>query len=178
MESGGRGRLIIVLRNLKDTLTSLHYFRGEAKDGWLGNEHGKGSLARFIEDDCPNAYGSSFEWIAQNNELYNQLVASGRVLVLYFEDLKEDLPGQLAVLHDFLGLGPLSAKKSEAIRGEVDFQSMKRQANEMMSMLLRKGKVGDWKNHLSAELWARLDAVFEDRLTGVEIAAPLRRYHL
>ena len=45
---GGRGRLVVVVRNLKDVLSSLHYFRGEAKDGWLGNEHGPGSLARFV----------------------------------------------------------------------------------------------------------------------------------
>ena len=53
----GKGRLVIVLRNMKDTLTSLHFFRGEPKDGWLGNEEGPGSLARFIHPDCPNAYG-------------------------------------------------------------------------------------------------------------------------
>ena len=37
----GQGRLVVCLRNPKDVLTSLHFFRGEAKDGWLGNEHGK-----------------------------------------------------------------------------------------------------------------------------------------
>ena len=57
--AGGSGRLVIVLRNLKDVLTALHFSGGEPKDGWLGNEHGPGSLARFI---CPNAYGSAFEW--------------------------------------------------------------------------------------------------------------------
>ena len=41
MEPAGTGRLIVCLRNPKDVLTSLHFFRGEAKDGWLGNEHGK-----------------------------------------------------------------------------------------------------------------------------------------
>lgn len=47
----GQGRLVIVLRNLKDTLCSLHFFRGEPKDGWTGNEHGPGSLARFLDAD-------------------------------------------------------------------------------------------------------------------------------
>ena len=39
----GVGRLLVVLLSLrtfpKDVCTSLHFFRGEAKDGWLGNEH-------------------------------------------------------------------------------------------------------------------------------------------
>ena len=33
----GKGRPIIVLRNLKDVLCSLHFFMHEAKDRWLGN---------------------------------------------------------------------------------------------------------------------------------------------
>jgi len=65
--NGGKGKLIVVLRNLKDIITSLHFFRGEAKDGWMGNEHGPGSFNRFLASEeggeCPNAYGSSIEWI-------------------------------------------------------------------------------------------------------------------
>ena len=30
----GKGRLVIVLRNFKDVMVSLHFFRGLAKDGW------------------------------------------------------------------------------------------------------------------------------------------------
>ena len=62
---GGAGRLIVVLRNPKDVCTSLHFFRGEAKDGWLGNEHGPGSIARFCSPESPNAYGSFFSWITE-----------------------------------------------------------------------------------------------------------------
>ena len=39
---------MILVRNLKDVLCSLHFHRGEAEDGWRGNEHGPGSLARFL----------------------------------------------------------------------------------------------------------------------------------
>ena len=48
MREDGAGRLVILVRNLKDVLCSLHFHRGEAEDGWLGNEHGPGSLARFL----------------------------------------------------------------------------------------------------------------------------------
>ena len=50
-----RGRLVVVVRNLKDVLSSLHFFNGEAKDGWLGNEHGVGSFYRFIDPASPNS---------------------------------------------------------------------------------------------------------------------------
>lgn len=176
----GQGKLIIVLRNLKDTMASLHFFRGEAKDGWLGNAHGPGSFARFIAAECPNAYGSSFDWIIQNDAVYNQLVSSGRVLVLYFEALKKDLPGQLQVLHSFLGLGPLSVQKCEAITREVDFKAMKDAAgaDSILNSLLRKGHIGDWKNYMSVEQWNQLDEVFEERLGSVGLAAPLRSFHV
>ena len=144
MEPAGTGRLIVCLRNPKDVLTSLHFFRGEAKDGWRGNEHGlqgprcgiqvlvfqpargrvfssvqlsafvptafaalssrgalnalhdtgvarclhtagPGSLPRFCSPQCPNAYGSVFEWMLATERAIAPLAASGRVLVVYYE---------------------------------------------------------------------------------------------
>ena len=77
----GSGKLVVVLRNVKDVLSSLHFFRGEAKDGWLGNEHGPGSLERFLHPDCPNAYGSAFTWMNEMDAVVQALQPSGRVLV-------------------------------------------------------------------------------------------------
>lgn len=144
MGPAGTGRLIVCLRNPKDVLTSLHFFRGEAKDGWRGNEHGlqgprcgiqvlvfqpargrvfsrvqlsafvptafaalssrgalnalhdtgvarclhtagPGSLPRFCSPQCPNAYGSVFEWMLATERAIAPLAASGRVLVVYYE---------------------------------------------------------------------------------------------
>ena len=100
----GKGRLICVVRNMKDTLCSLHFFRGEPKDGWLGNEHGPGSLARFIAPDpeCPNAYGSSFTMLREHDRLFHALQPAGRVLILYYEDLYRNLPAQLDRIASFL----------------------------------------------------------------------------
>ena len=172
----GHGRLIIVLRNLKDTATSLHFFRGEAKDGWLGNEHGPGSFFRFIDPTGPNAYGSCFDWITENDKLFHTLRDSGRAHIIYFEDLKQDLAGQLQKLHNFLGLGTLTPEKCEAIMNEVNFKQMK-SGGGFMNTLLRKGEIGDWKNYLDTETWSTLDEIFEERLGDVVIASPLRQYH-
>ena len=58
-----------MVRNLKDTLVSLHNFRGAAIDGMLGNDLGPGSFERFVNvDGCPNAMGSAFLWVRRNAE--------------------------------------------------------------------------------------------------------------
>jgi hypothetical protein len=171
---GGRGRLVVVVRNLKDVLSSLHYFRGEAKDGWLGNEHGPGSLARFVAPECPNAFGSSFGWVSAMDALVGELLPSGRALVLYYEDLSRSLPAQLERLAGFLGVR-LSDAKRDALAEAVGFGAMKA-AGGARGMLLRKGGVGDWRTHLDEEAWGRVDAAFEARLGATELAEPLRAH--
>ena len=46
-----------------------------------------------------------------------------------------------------------------------------------MSIVMRKGSVGDWRNHLSADKWREFDAAVEAALGGVALAQP-RREHM
>ena len=173
---GGKGRLVVVLRNLKDTLTSLHFFRGEPKDGWLGNEHGPGSLARFLALDSPNAYGSAFSAVKRMDGAVAALQPEGRVLVVYYEDLQRCLPAQLERIASFLRV-PLPPAKRDAVAKAVGFDSMKGAGGlKLASVLLRKGGIGDWKNHLSPEHWARFDAAFASALSDVDLAQPMLHY--
>ncbi len=172
----GAGRLVIVLRNLKDVLVSLHYFRGEPKDGWLGNEHGPGSLARFIEPDCPNAYGSVFRVVRDSDALQRALDPTGRVLVIYFEQLKSNLPAEVERMASFLGLD-LTAAKRDAVVAAASFGAMKSGGGlTQKAGLLRKGEIGDWRNHMGEAEWARFDAAFDEQLAGCALAEPMRAY--
>eukprot|EP00419_Tripos_fusus_P076260 CAMPEP_0172902874 /NCGR_PEP_ID=MMETSP1075-20121228/169295_1 /TAXON_ID=2916 /ORGANISM="Ceratium fusus, Strain PA161109" /LENGTH=645 /DNA_ID=CAMNT_0013759563 /DNA_START=45 /DNA_END=1982 /DNA_ORIENTATION=+ len=168
----GTGKLIVVLRNLKDVLASLHFFQGEAKDGWHGNEHGPGSLARFIADDCPNAYGSSFTWISEMDKVVEALQPTGRVCVVYYEALQLGLPMQVKRLAAFLGVS-LSQAKLDALTAAVSFNKMKA-APGKASLMLRKGGIGDWMNHLDEASWARFDAAFDLALEKSRLAEPFR----
>lgn len=175
----GKGKLIIVLRNLKDTLASLHYFRGEAKDGWKGNDFGPGSLARFCADDCPNAYGSCFKWIVENERVAADLIPSGRVCVVYFESLKMDIHAQLDRINDFLDRPPLTDAKRNAVAEAVGFKNMKKSGDGNLStMLLRKGENGDWKNHMTRQDWDLVDKIFQKYLSNSTIAEPMIHFHL
>lgn len=182
-EKEGKGRLIVVLRNLKDVLTSLHFFNGEAKDGWLGNEHGPGSLNRFLAEDCPNSLGSSFRWISEQERVVTflkeqaaRLGREERVLVVYYEALKADLPTQIDRMNAFLGRDPLTEAKRTAVAEACGFQAMKDTKSAVIEKTLRKGNVGDWKNHLDDDVWARFDEVFEQRLGDSYLAGPMRHF--
>jgi hypothetical protein len=178
----GKGRLIILLRNLKDVLVSNHFFWGEPKDGWLGNEHGAGSLARFLDPDTPNAYGSMFQWVKDNHDATEMMADTGRVHVMYYEAMKEDMPRALDGLGRFLGVTLTDAKR-EALLRETSFQAMKKgqdseRDGKWLKGVMRKGEVGDWKNYLTAAEWSRFDAVFDERLGDVPLAMPLRKYQV
>lgn len=152
----------------------------------MGNEHGPGSFARFLASEeggkCPNAYGSSIQWIKEMDALVNQLECEKRVLVVYFEELKHNLQDQVERIAEFL-IVPCSEAKRAAIVKAVGFENMKHAEgpkDEVMNIakvILRKGEIGDWKNHLSAEDWERVDKAFEEHLSEVKLAAPLRPYH-
>ena len=178
VDPSGKGKLIIVLRNLKDILVSLHYFRGEAKDGWKGNEFGPGSLARFCADDCPNAYGSCFKWIVENERVVADLIPSDRVCIVYFESLKMDIHAQLDRINNFLDRPPLTEAKRNAIAEAVGFKNMKKSGQDNLStMLLRKGDIGDWKNHMTRQDWDLVDETFHKYLSNSIIAEPMVHFH-
>jgi len=187
-ESGGSGsgRLVIVLRNLKDVMVSLHFFRGEAKDGWHGNEHGPGSFNRFLSDDCPNAFGSSFGWIREQEELVTLLqeqaakhLQKERVLVVYYEALKADLPGEIGRINDFLDLPTLTDSKRKAVAEDCTFSAMKSgTAGNMAKVIMRKGAIGDWNNYLTPKDWSLFDKVYDQQLSNVHLARPLPFYQL
>jgi len=169
-----KGRLIYVMRNPKDCLNSLHYFRGEAKDGWLGNEHGEGSLKRYLSG--ANAYGSFFDHVP-SMQTYIDTKCSDRALVVYYEDLKLNHDEGIATLSKFLGV-PLSPEKLKVVRDMTTFSAMSGgTVGKLSTILCRKGVSGDWVNsQLSAEQWSLLDQAFEEKLGNCKIAQPLRAW--
>jgi hypothetical protein len=168
----GKGRLIIVLRNLKDTMCSLHHFRGLPMDGWDGNEHGPGTYLRYIAEKCPNAFGSAFDWVNETQDALNY-VNFGRAYVLYYESFILDFDAQLKQLNNFLGLHELTAAKCEAIRKACTTETMSKD-NARYTATVVKGKIGEWQKYLDDERWAEFDRIFDERLNNVAIAKPMR----
>ncbi|KAL7551537.1 hypothetical protein ACHAWF_014728, partial [Thalassiosira exigua] len=177
-ERKGRGRLVVVLRNLKDTMVSLHHFRGTALDGWHGNRHGPGSFRRFVDlDDCPNGYGSAFRWV-RDNASAGDLVGPERALVVYYESLIEDCEVQLRRISDFLGLPRLTPAKARAITEACGLERMRASSMRNVGSNCRRGGAGGWRDveELTDEHWEKFDDAFDKVLGDVDIAQPMRRY--
>ena len=171
----GKGRLLVVVRNLKDSLVSLHHFMGVPKDGWLGNEHGPGSFSRWLDDDSPNAYGNAFQWVKKSAEAVDA-IGDNRALVIYYEALKTNFDLELKRINTFLGLDPLTEAKAKTIRQECSAEKMKSKDGDRFKKVVRKGDIGDWKNYSYPSKWKEIDREFERILGSVDIAQPMREY--
>jgi len=170
----GKGRLIVMVRNLKDSMCSLHNFRGTPMDGWLGNEHGPGLFRRWLMlDDCPNSMGSAFYWVRENC-LAVENIGIERALVVHYEGLILNFGAQLKRINAFLGLPDLTEAKLHAIAKACSFKSM--ETSQLRTRAnCRKGGIGSWKDvDLGEERWAELDKTFNNVLAGEEIADPMR----
>lgn len=99
-----------------------------------------------------------------------------------YEDLKRDCIGQVKRLAEFMGF-PFSSEEED--RGLVEeiielcsFEKLRNlKANKTGAITVgdvsagtdtffRKGEVGDWKNHLTAEMANRIDKIVEEKLNG------------
>merc|ERR1712137_654373 len=125
-----------------------------------------------MDPETPNAFGSTFKWLNEMDKVAKLLDPSGRVCVVYYEALKQNLPAQLDRVASFLGLELTEARRN-AVQHAIGFDSMKNDPKH--AMLMRKGIIGDWKNHLTAKHWEEFDEVFRRECGSTPLAFPL--YH-
>lgn len=168
---------VIVIRNPKDVLVSkYHHFHGtkvfseqvpkEFPDFWRAMVY------------QPRKYGQTdyFEfnlgWWAMRDH--------PRVLVLFYEDLLRDKATQVRRLADFIGV-PLTDQLLKETIQATSIQAMRSNPNANVSggkgasgwkagvSFIRRGEVGDWKNHLTVADNAELDRAIQERMLGAEL---------
>ena len=95
-----------------------------------------------------------------------------------YEDMKKDLTLAVTQIATFMGY----SLTDDAIKNIVDATTFDKMKNNPVasrkltfdaefhkdgsSSFIRKGIVGDWKNHLSEEQSAKIDALVEEHLAG------------
>ena len=159
----GKVKVIIVIRNPKDTLVSLYHFYRMLRP--LGNY--KGSWNDFFELYKAKhlLYGDYFDWYSS----WLQYKDRPNVKLIKYEDMHHRMADVINEVSQFLNK-PLPVNVIPAVIEHLTFEKMRQ--NEMVngkleplfeseiSPFLRKGKTGDWKNYFNEEQSAIVDKCY------------------
>ncbi|ELU18414.1 hypothetical protein CAPTEDRAFT_181778 [Capitella teleta] len=158
-------KIIVGFRNPKDNLVSIYHFYRSNRD--LGSF--KGTFSEFFQlvKDKHVMYGDVFDC----NLGWWSIRDRPNTMYVNFEDLTEDPVKEVRRMAEFLGkevtdediikivewttFGNMREEKStnyEAIKHILDFK---------ISPYMRKGTVGDWKNHFTEEESKYIDEQYE-----------------
>ena len=162
-------KYIYLARNPRDVVVSYYHFMTQTAMGPVSFNF-DGTWDEFVEyfmkGNLP--YGSYFDhvvewWSRKDNE---------NVLFLKYEELKKDLKGQAKIIGEFLGF-KLSDEQAEAVKQECTFEAMKKKSNNTKFAKifkrrshLRKGIVGDWKNHFSDAQLEEFNQLYKSHMDG------------
>ncbi|XP_056448422.1 cytosolic sulfotransferase 3-like [Gadus chalcogrammus] len=165
-------RVVYVARNAKDNAVSYYHFdRMNVCQPEPGDWNS--FLQRFM--DGKMVFGSWFDHVTG---WWEKKQSHPKIHYMFFEDMVEDTGREINKLCSFLGLTS-TTKEKEQIRHQSQFDNMKKDdmANystvEVMdfkiSPFMRKGKVGDWKNHFTVAQNDQFDEDYKKKMKNTTL---------
>lgn len=145
-------RIVYVARNAKDSAVSYYHF---TRMNHAQPDPGDWStyLKNFMNGKV--VFGS---WYDHVNNWWKRKETYPNIHFMFYEDLIEDTSREIFKLCDFLGLSP-SSEEIDKVKAATMFDNMRQNKmitystaklmDQKVSPFLRKGKVGDWKNHFT-----------------------------
>uniref|UniRef100_A0A8B9B7Y2 Sulfotransferase n=1 Tax=Anser brachyrhynchus TaxID=132585 RepID=A0A8B9B7Y2_9AVES len=169
-----KAKVIYVARNPKDVVVSFYYFHRLAK--FLPDPVSFDAfLQQFLEGTVH--YGSWFDhvkgWLGQRQLL--------DIFYVTYEELHQDLRGTAQRLSTFLGC-PLGPETLEALEQHCSFAAMRDNAMANYTLIpreimdhsqgrfMRKGMVGDWRDHFSPLQNALFNRVYQEEMHDVDLS--------
>ena len=146
-------KLLVSLRNVKDTLVSYHEFYKSLSQ--LGNFPGTWDDFFELFRNKPLAFGDYFDWVTG---YWKASVSNKNIFFIKCENLKRDPHQGVQTIAEYFNV-TLSKEQIEAIVQYTSFSEMKKNPSTKYfqkvlggkSNYFRKGEVGDWKNYFSEE---------------------------
>ena len=141
-------KVVVVSRNPFDACVSSYYHAfNPFKLGWPFDAWASTWLAGKV------AHGSYFDWIKGWKEQADR--HPGRIHWIEYETMKLDQHNALRRLGEYLGVN-CDDELIDKVAQYSSFDHMKKQTEEAGGDIvghLRKGTIGDWKNHFSKEMY-------------------------
>ncbi|KAM5165227.1 uncharacterized protein ACMZJ9_007677 [Mantella aurantiaca] len=163
-------KILVIFRNPKDTAVSFFHF--------YNNNPVLPSYNSF-DDFFPDFMSGKVVWGSYFDHAvaWNKHLDADNILLMTFEDMKEDLEGSIKKISDFFSM-PLTEEQVKFIAEKGTFKSMKENSKnthgEIGKVIFRKGDVGDWKNYFSGAQSQEMDSKFEECLAGTKLGEVLK----
>lgn len=159
-----KAKYIYVARNPKDNAVS-YYYHALSKMGYEGNWSEFITLYR----QGKVAYGSIFDHVF---EWWKATQHSDNVMFVKYEDMKKNLAQVVTDVASFIDI-PLTSDLLDTVVAASDFSAMAMNPKANLDWVpqregipkhMRKGIVGDWKNHFSSEETSSFDVLYQSRM--------------
>ncbi|MCF1707246.1 sulfotransferase domain-containing protein [Tabrizicola sp. J26] len=172
-------KYIYIGRDGRDMVWSLHNHHSRANEHWYGALNDTpGRVGPPIGKPNPDQREYFLDWLENDGAPFWSYWDNVRtwwairdlpnVLVVHFQDLKDDLPGEIARIAAFLGAKP-DAETLQRITSHCTFDYMKSHADEVAPLggalwegggdsFIHKGTNGRWRDMLTAEDVAAYEA--------------------
>nr|AAO64984.1 SULT1 sulfotransferase isoform 2 [Danio rerio] len=165
-------KVVYVARNAKDNAVSYFHF-----DRMNMGQPEPGDWNTFLQKfmDGRNVFGP---WYDHVNGYWKKKQTYSNILYMFYEDMVEDTGREVARLCSFLGLSTSAAERERITKG-VQFDAMKQ--NKMtnystlpvmdfkISPFMRKGKVGDWRNHFTVAQNEQFDEDYKQKMKNTTV---------
>ncbi|XP_034551569.1 cytosolic sulfotransferase 2-like [Notolabrus celidotus] len=160
-------RIVYMARNAKDSAVSYFHF---GRMNRIVPEPGDWNT--YLQDfmDGKVTFGSWFDHV---NGWWEKKQTHPKILYLFYEDLIEDSSREIDRLCSFLGLS-CSVEEKQSVLTQIKFDNMKQNKmtnystvtvmDHKVSPFMRKGKVGDWRNHFTVAQDEQFNEVYKQRM--------------
>ncbi|XP_059650696.1 flavonol 3-sulfotransferase-like [Cornus florida] len=180
-------RIVYIFRNPKDVFVSSWYHMKKLR----GKELPPLSLEEGVDMFCKGVYHFGPYWDHVLGYWNASLESPEKVLILTYEDMKKDIFTCVKRLAEFLGQTFSSEEERDGVVEDIvklcSFDNLSNlevnktgvqqfTANIAIenNVFFRKGEVGDWQNHLTDEMVARLNQISEEKFGGTSLMSHIK----
>ncbi|KAF6270082.1 sulfotransferase family 1C member 2 [Rhinolophus ferrumequinum] len=166
-------KFLYVARNVKDCMVSYYHF--QRMNQMLPDP---GTWEEYFESFISGkvGWGSWYDHVKGWWEMKDRY----QILFLFYEDIKKDPKHEIQKVMKFMGRN-LDETVLDTIVQETSFEKMKENPmtnrstvpksilDQSISPFMRKGTVGDWKNHFTVAQNERFDQIYRKKMEGTSI---------